>query len=103
NSAPTSGSLDYNGGPVMTTSKVYAIYWQPPGYQLPSGYAANIDQYFKDLQAANGKNTNAYDVATQYSQGSGSSKQYVQYHTTFAGSTLDTSPLPPLDPVNCPD
>jgi hypothetical protein len=103
NSAPASGSLYYNGGPVMTTNKVYTIYWQPPGYQFPSGYAANIDQYFKDLQAANGKNTNTYDNATQYYQETGSTKQYVQEHTTFEASTLDTNSLPPLDPVNCPD
>src|ERR1700747_2299958 len=49
NSAPASGSLYYNGGPVMTTNKVYAIYWQPAGYQFPSGYSAEINQYFKDL------------------------------------------------------
>lgn len=103
NSAPASGSLYYNGGPVMTTNKVYAIYWQPPGYQFPSGYSTEINQYFTDLQAANGKNTNTYDNATQYYQQSGSTTQYVQEHTTFAGSTLDTNTLPPLDPVNCPD
>src|SRR5438105_11849363 len=68
NSAPASGSLYYNGGPVMTTNKVYAIYWQPSGYQLPSGYAKNMDGYFKDLQATNGKNTNTYDNMTQYTQ-----------------------------------
>lgn len=103
NQAPASGSLYYNGGPVMTTNTAYAIYWQPPGYQFPSGYTANINQFFKDLQATSGKNTNVYDVATQYYQQSGSTTQYVQNHTTFAGSTLDTNPLPPLDPVNCPD
>jgi hypothetical protein len=103
NQAPASGSLYYNGGPVMTTNTVYAIYWQPPGYQLPAGYANNIDQYFKDLQASNGKNTNTYVNATQYYQQSNGSTQYVQNKTTFAGSALDTDPLPPLDPVNCPD
>jgi hypothetical protein len=103
NSAPASGSLDYNGGPVMTTNKVYAIYWAPPGYAFPNKYAANINQYFRDLQAANGKNTNVYDVATQYYQQSGSSKTYIQNHTTFEGSVVDNNPLPPLDPVNCPD
>lgn len=103
NQAPASGSLYYNGGPVMTTSTVYTIYWQPSGYQFPDGYVANINQYFKDLQATTGQNTNVYDVGTQYYQQSGSTKQYVQYHTTFAGTTLDTDPLPPLDPVNCPD
>jgi hypothetical protein len=103
NSAPASGSLDYNGGPTMTTNTVYAIYWQPSGYKFPDGYAANINQYFRDLQAASGKNGNVQDVATQYTQGSGSTKTYIQDNTTFAGSTLDTHPLPALDPVNCPD
>ncbi len=103
NQAPASGSLYYNGGPVMTTSTVYAIYWQPPGYAMPAGYANNINQYFKDLQATSGKNTNTYVNATQYYQQSGGTTQYVQNKTTFAGSALDTDPLPPLDPVNCPD
>jgi hypothetical protein len=43
NQAPASGSLYYNGGPVMTTSTVYTIYWQPSGYQFPSGYVANLN------------------------------------------------------------
>ena len=103
NSAPTAGSLYYNGGPVMTTNSVYTIYWQPPGYQFPAGYADNLNQYFRDLQATNGKNTNIYDTATQYYQQSGGTTQYVQDKTTFAGTALDTDPLPPLDPVNCPD
>ncbi len=104
NSAPASGSLDYNGGPVMTTNSVYTIYWQPSGYQFPAGYSDNVNQYFRDLQATTGSNTNVYDVATQYSQQtSGGSLQYVENHTTFKGTVLDTNPLPPLDPVNCPD
>jgi hypothetical protein len=104
NSAPASGSLYYNGGPVMPTSTVYTIYWQPPGYQLPAKYAANLDGYFKDLQAMNGKNSNTYINATQYyQQVDGGAPQYVQNRTTFGGTTLATDPLPPLDPVNCPD
>jgi len=104
NSAPASGSLYYNGGPVMTTSTVYTIYWQPPGYQFPSGYVNNLNQYFKDLQATSGKNTNTYINGTQYyQQSSNGTKQYVQYKTTLAGTTLDSNALPPLDPVNCPD
>ncbi|MDX6481479.1 MAG: hypothetical protein QOG85_1989, partial [Gaiellaceae bacterium] len=104
NSAPASGSLYYNGGPIMPTSKVYTIFWQPSGYTLPSGYADNLNQYFKDLQADSGKNTNTYVNATQYYQvNKDGSKTYVQNKTTFGGTTLDTNPLPPLDPVNCPD
>jgi hypothetical protein len=103
NNAPASGSLDYNGGPVMTTNNVYTIYWQPTGYQFPKNYASNINTYFTDLQAANGSNTNVYDVASQYYQVVNGAKHYVAYHTTYAGTTLDADPLPALDPVNCPD
>ncbi|HEX3454074.1 MAG TPA: hypothetical protein VHS03_05575 [Gaiellaceae bacterium] len=103
NNAPASGSLYYNGGPVMTTNSVYTIYWQPPGYQFPSGYSSNLNQYFKDLQATSGSNTNVYDTGTQYYQVVNGAKQYVQNKSTFAGTTVDTDPLPPLDPVNCPD
>lgn len=103
NNAPASGSLDYNGGPVMRTNKVYTIYWQPSGYQFPSGYSAEINGYFKNLQATRGTNTNVYDVPTQYYQRNSSGTQYVENNTTFAGTALDTDALPPLDPVNCPD
>jgi len=104
NSAPASGSLYYNGGPVMTTSTVYSIYWAPSGYSFPAGYVANMNQYFKDLQATSGTNKNVYDVQTQYYQQSSSgTKTYIQNKTTFAGSALDANALPPLDPVNCPD
>ena len=87
----------------MTTNKVYAIYWQPSGYQFPAGYSSEINQYFSDLQATAGSNTNVYNVATQYYQTSGSTRQYIQNKTTFGGSVLDTNALPALDPVNCPD
>jgi hypothetical protein len=104
NSAPASGSLDYNGGPVMLKNTVYTIYWQPPGYQFPNNYANNINGYFRALQATSGSNSNVYDVATQYYQLTKSgAKQYVQNNTTFGGTVLDTDPLPALDPVNCPD
>ena len=103
NSAPASGSLDYNGGPIMPTSSVYTIFWQPSGYQFPAGYTSNMNQFFKDLQATRGKNTNTYVNGTQYYEQSGSTTTYVQNHTTFAASSVDTDPLPSLDPVNCPD
>ena len=103
NSAPHAGHLYYRGGPVMTTNTVYTIYWQPPGYQFPAGYATNINQYFRDLQATKGTNTNVYDVGTQYYQLTGSAKQYVQNNSTFAGTVLDKGTLPPQDPINCPD
>jgi hypothetical protein len=103
NNAPASGSLYYNGGPVMVTNTVFTIFWQPSGFSFPAGYDNNINGYFRDLQAASGANTNTYDNATQYYQEANGSRQYVQDRTTFGGSTVSTDPLPPLDPVNCPD
>jgi hypothetical protein len=103
NQAPASGSLYYNGGPVMVTNTVYTIFWQPPGYSFPAGYANNINRYFQDLQATSGSNSNVYDVATQYYQQTNGSKQYVQNKTTFGSTTVASDPMPPLDPINCPD
>jgi hypothetical protein len=104
NSAPGVGSLYYNGGSIMQKSNSYTIFWAPSGYTLPDGYVANINQYFKDLQADQGANTNTYDNATQYYQvNPDGSKTYVQNKVTLSGTTIDTNPLPPLDPVNCPD
>ncbi len=104
NQAPASGSLYYNGGPVMTQNNTYTIFWQPSGYSFPSGYEHNINQFFGDLQATQGSNTNTYDNGTQYyMQSSSGAKTYVQNKVTFAGTTVDTNPLPALDPVNCPD
>jgi len=103
NSAPASGSLDYNGGPVMRSNKVYTIFWAPSGYTFPAGYVDDINGYFQNLQAADGQNTNVYDVATQYYEEVGGHARYVTDNTTFAGTTLDSDALPNLDPVNCPD
>jgi len=104
NSPPASGSLYYNGGPIMPTNTVYTIFWAPPGYSFPSGYENNLNQYFKDVQADNGKDSNTYVNGTQYYQvNPNGTKTYVQEHSTFAGTYDDSDPLPPLDPVNCYD
>jgi hypothetical protein len=104
NQAPASGSLHYNGGPIMSQSNSYTIFWQPSGYSFPAGYVNNMNGFFKDLQATQGSNKNTYDNATQYyQQNANGTKTYVQNKVTLAGTTIDTNPLPALDPVNCPD
>jgi len=104
NSAPASGKLYYNGGPIMPMNNSYTIFWAPSGYSFPAGYVNNMNQFFKDQQAAQGSNTNTLVNATQYFQkNSNGTKTYVQNKVTFGGTTNDTNPLPPLDPVNCPD
>ena len=83
-----SGALRYHGGPTMTTNTTYAIYWQPSNWsqQFPSGYSTLVDQYFGDVAADSGKTSNVYYTETQYSG--------IQYRSTFAGSAVDTDPLP---------
>src|SRR5437764_4631129 len=36
------GDLSYHGDRVMRTNKVYAIYWQPPGFSTSAGYQTLI-------------------------------------------------------------
>jgi len=100
----SSGSnLTYHGGPVMHANRVYAIYWVPHTYTVSGNYENLINQYFTDVQASAGKNSNAYAAGTQYSQQHNGTTSYVQNNTTFEGSIVDSNPLPPIDPVNCPD
>ena len=92
-----SDNLVYNGGPVMHTNTVYAIYWFPSGYTLSPTYENTINQYFTDVAAASGGNSNVYSVATQYYDTTGP----IQYHSTFAGSVVATDPFP--TPNGCDD
>src|SRR5947209_3753582 len=96
------GHLYYNGGPVQLTSKVYTIYWVPRTYYVSINYVNLINQYFKDVQADQGRNSNVYGANEQYYQDH-NGISYIQNNTTFEGSIIDTNPLPPLDPTNCPD
>jgi hypothetical protein len=88
--ASGAGTLQYHGGPVEHTNRVYSIYWQPSGYTMASGYTSLIDQFFGDVAADSGKTSNVYYTGTQYSDGSGK----VQYSSSYGGSVLDTDPLP---------
>lgn len=98
-----SGTLSYNGGPVMTTNRVYAIYWVPRGYSVSGNYENLINRYFTDISATPGTNSNVYATDTQYYQQQNGATSYIQNNTTFAGSVVDSNPLPPLDAANCPD
>jgi hypothetical protein len=86
-----SGDLLYHGGPVMTTNKVYAIYWLPSGYTMGANYQSTINQYFTDVAHDSGMSTNVYASDTQYSS--------IQYNSTFGGSAVDTNPFPAKNPV----
>ncbi len=93
----TVDNLTWHGGPVMHTNKVYAIYWVPPSpfVSVSPNYKSLIDRYFADVAAASGSSSNVYASDTQYSDGGGNILYSAATPDTFAGSVLDTNPLPP--------
>lgn len=51
-----------------------------------TAYASTINQFFTDVAADNGLETNVYSAATQYSS--------IEYDETFGGSYMDGNPYP---------
>ena len=104
---PPTGPLIYHGGPVMTATNTYAIFWVPP--TLQNGKATSMSAAYQTIQknvladyAGHGIDNNN----TQYYQGS-TSKKYIQNSGQLAGSFVDTSAYPasgcndPATPGNC--
>ena len=92
-----SGLLTYHCcGPVMHANKTYAIYWLPSGSTMSSNYQSLVNRYFTDVAAASGATDNVYAVETQYYDQTSSNgpKTYVQYNSTFGGSTVATRAFP---------
>jgi hypothetical protein len=83
-------NLVYHGGPVMRSSRTYAIYWLPPGASMGPGYQSTIDRYFADAAADSGSSTNVYSTLTQYFDTTGK----IAYKQTFGGSTVDSRAFP---------
>jgi hypothetical protein len=83
-------NLTYHGGKVLRSNRTVAIYWQPSGWSMASGYSSTINQYFADVAAASGSTGNVYAVETQYYDGTGS----IAYSSSFGGSVVDTNPYP---------
>jgi hypothetical protein len=86
------GVLQYHGGPVMRTNKVYAIFWSPnlTSYPYGSGYQQTISSYFQNVAADSGKGTNVFSTTAQYSDSTGP----IAYSSTFGGAFVDSDPYP---------
>lgn len=85
-------NLAYHNGPVMHTNKTYAIYWEPAGYTVSSGYQSIINGFFGNVAADNNKTSNVYYSDTQYYD---NTNGFILYNSTFGGFYVDASPLPP--------
>lgn len=99
--APPKGATEPSGkppllyseeeGPVMHSSKAFAIFWVPGGYSLPTGYQAAIEDFLKNVAADSGKSTNVYSVSAQYTDASG---KHASYSDSFGGSVIDPHAYP---------
>ena len=79
----------------MHTNQTYAIYWVPSGqstYTVDARYTSLIDQFFADVAADSGQDSNVYASDTQYYDWSG----YISYASSFgaSASVVDTNPFP---------
>jgi hypothetical protein len=92
--AQGSPPLLYHHGPVQHSSRVYSIFWDPPGFSFPAGYANVVNTYFKDVAADSGKTTNVYFSDTQYYDVVGGTKRPISYKVTNGGAINDTNPYP---------
>jgi PKD domain len=98
-------TLEYHGGPVMRSTSVYTIFWQPSS--LPIGvqsfpaspsYTESVNGYFAGVAADSGRASNVYSLATQYH---GTAGEPIEYLTSFPGSAgsygdtaIDAKPFP---------
>jgi hypothetical protein len=89
-SGGSGGGLLYHGGPVVKGDKSIAIYWNPAGYDMGTGYASTINGFLTDVAADSGKATNVYWANTQY----GDSLGKIPYSSAFRGAIVDPYPFP---------
>ena len=103
--------LLYNGGPVMLTATVYAIFWAPP--QLQDGSSTSLSAGYQNIQTNMLKEYFGHSLSTnntQYYQGPPSfAKAYIKGTGKLGGAYVDTSLYPGKDcsdpalttPTNC--
>ena len=89
--------VEYHGGPLMISSKLYLIFWGPKG-SFPSSYTAPIIQYAKDLQAEDAHTTDEFSVAKQYAN---AKSEHITGEVTFGGEDVDTTVYPARGEEGC--
>ena len=92
--AATVPQVTYHGGPVLHSSGVFAIFWVPPGYALPNGYAQTVTQYFTDVAHDSFLPSNVFGADTQYYDVTKGVKKFASYSVVFHGSNVDTRAFP---------
>ncbi len=99
--AAAKSQLTYHGGPILPTSKVYAILWAPKGHAFPAAYEATVRRFLGAVARDSFKPSNPYSVATQYFSTNTGTKQFVSYSLSLQGVGVDTRPFPTVG--GCPN
>ena len=91
------GPLQYQGGPVLHSSDVYVVYWDPRG-SYRGDWQRLIDKYVQGVGAESGTLNNVFALDPQYHDAHGAASNQL----TFRGSYKDTDPYPTSgDGGNC--
>ncbi len=88
------------GAPIVSSSKVYAIYWDPTD-RYDGDWQELIDGFLQAMGAESGGD-NVFAVDAQYTD---KANQHALYRTTYTGSYVDTEPYPAngcVDPAPLP-
>jgi len=85
------GPLDYHGGPVLHSSDVYVVFWDPHG-AYRGDWERLVDRFFQDVGAESGHRGDVFALDGQYSDAGGRAANQL----TFRGSVKDTDPYPTI-------
>ena len=90
----TGGPLQYHGGPVLHSSDVYVVYWDPIG-SYRGDWERSIDEFFVNVGAESGHLGDVFALDGQYADGTGRAANQL----TFRGSYKDEDAYPVIG--NC--
>jgi hypothetical protein len=81
------------GNPVVASSKIYAIYWDPTDH-YHGDWQHVIDTFFQTMGAASGSFASVFAADEQYTD---KANQHALYKSTFQGAYTDTDVYPTSD------
>jgi hypothetical protein len=86
------------GNPVVHSSNIYAIYWDPAGVAYDGDWETIINGFLKEAATESGSLGNVFAVDAQYTD---TSNTGASYKSVFRGAYHDTEPYP--TPAGCSD
>jgi hypothetical protein len=92
-------NVSWCGGPVMHSSRVHLIFWQPAGSGLSfdQGYEQVMETFVQRLVAADRSTGNVFGLMGQYGDATGPAA----YDFSVGGAIVDTDPLPTGSDSTC--